>query len=120
MTVADRYGNTTASRGLVAAVISLLVAGAGLGYWFGTSRSGVSEHIGDAQSTEFQIGIETEDWSYQVPLDVQWTDSQGGWHSGSRPECLPPAGALRGIRFAAVAVETRGIGFRQVVAVFCD
>jgi len=106
----------------VAGLLSALVAGAALGYWFGTSRSGVSEHVGDAYSADTQIGIQTEDWTYDVPLDVRWTDADGGWHEGSRPECLPPSdsGVLSEIRFAAVPVETRGIGFRQVIAVFCD
>ena len=103
-----------------AVAVALLAAGVALGYWLGTSHSGVSEHIGDAYSTEFQIGIETGDWTYQVPLDVAWTDAEGVWHSGSRPECLPPSGAVLGIQFAAVPVKARGIGFRQVVAVFCD
>lgn len=110
----------TTMRRAAAGGIVLLLFGAALGYWIGTSRSGASEHVGEAYSTEVQIGIQTEDWSYEVPLDVQWTDAQGVWHSGSRPECLPPTGVLPDVRFAAVPVETRGIGFRQVVAVFCD
>lgn len=111
----------TPGRRVVAGVIALLASVAALAYWIGTTRSAASEYVGDAYSTELQIGIRTDDWSYDVPLDVRWTDSTGQWHEGSRPECLPPErGSLSGIRFAAVPVETRGIGFRQVVAVFCD
>jgi hypothetical protein len=120
MSVADLITLDTTARRVLAGGIALLAAGAALGYWIGTSRGGVSEYMGDAYSTELQIGIQTEDWSYEVPLDVQWTDAQGGWHSGSRPECLPPSGVLPDVRFAAVPVETRGMGFRQVVAIFCD
>lgn len=118
MKPSDLLTTHTAGRRVLAA-LTLLLAAASVGYWLGTSRSDVSEQIGDAYSTELQIGIQTGDWSYEVPLDVQWTDAQGGWHSGSRPECLPPTGVVPNIRFAFVPVETRGMGFREVVAVFC-
>ena len=120
MTMTDATASPSRTRRAVAGALALLVVGAALGYGLGSWRGGVSEHVGDAVSTETQISIQTDDWTYAVPLDVQWTDAEGGWHSGSRPECLPPGGEIRDIRFAAVPVETRGTGFRQVVAVFCD
>lgn len=91
------------------------------GYWFGTSRHGAFEVVGIAHSTAARIGVETENWSYNVPLDVRWTDANGEWHEGERPRCLPPSSdSLPGVRIAAVPVETRGLRFRQVVAVYCE
>lgn len=100
---------------------AIAVLAASLGYWVGAARHDAFETVGTAHSTEAQIGLESDDWTYNVPLDVQWTDNNGDWHEGERPECLPPSDApLEGIRVTAVPVETRGIGFRQVVAVHCD
>ncbi len=104
---------------MAAAVIAVLAAFGG--YWIGSSRGAAFETVGTAHSTGAQIGVEGDDWSYDVPLHVRWTDVEGGWHEGERPECLPPSDtALEGIRITAVPVEARGVGFRQVVAVHCD
>ncbi len=119
MTTSSATGSVAGSRRYLAVTLAgVLLIGVILGYWIGTERSGVSEHVGRAYATEAQIAIETDDWTYSVPLDVNWRDRGGTWHSG-RPSCLPPGADVRDVRFAAVPVEV-GIGFRQVVAVFCD
>jgi hypothetical protein len=118
VTTSSATASVVGSRRYLAVTLAgVLLIGVVLGYWIGTGRSGVSEHVGRAYATDAQIGIETDDWTYSVPLDVYWRDPIGTWHSG-RPSCLPP-GVDRDVRFAAVPVEV-GIGFRQVVAVFCD
>jgi hypothetical protein len=98
-----------------------------LGYWVGASRHGAFETVGIAHFTQAQIGLESDDWTYNIPLDVRWTDTNGVWYEGGRPECLPPSDTpledntpLEGIRVTAVPVDARGLGFRQVVAVHCD
>ena len=112
-------GNQWNPRVLAGAVALTLVAGV-VGYAFGSSRSGVFETVGSAHSTEAQISLEADGWTYAIPLDVMWSDATG-WHEGGRPKCLPPSDAdLEGIRVSAVPVETRGMGFREVVAVHCD
>ncbi len=104
---------------LAAGVVAVVAAS--VGYWLGASRHGAFETVGTAHSTEAQIGLEGDDWTYNIPLDVQWTDSSGGWHEGERPACLPASNkVIEGVRVTAVPVETRGMGFRQVVAVHCD
>lgn len=120
MKVTRQPGTDTTARRAVAGGIGLLAAGAVLGYSFGTSRSGVSEHVGDAYSTDAAITIQTEDAAYEVPLNVPWRDAEGDWTYGGRPECLPPSGGLSDIRFAAVPWEMKGAGGHKVVAVFCD
>lgn len=103
----------------VAAAAIAVVAGLG-GFWVGSSKGDAFETVGTAHSTEAQIGVEGDDWSYNVPLDVRWTDADGTWHDSGRPECLPPSDtALEGVRITAVPVEARGMAFRQVVAVHC-
>jgi hypothetical protein len=114
--VAARVDARWASIVVVVAVVAAVV-----GYVVGTSRSGVSIHTGTAHSVEAQISIVGSDgWVYGVPLDVNWTDTTGGWHEGSRPDCLPPTGAtLSPITFAATEVTVRGITWRPVVWVSC-
>ncbi len=104
---------------MAAAAVAVLAALGG--YWIGSSRVAAFEAVGTAHSTATQIGVEGDDWSYNVPLHVRWTDAGGGWHEGERPRCLPPSDTpLDGIRLTVVPVEARGAGFRQVVAVHCD
>jgi hypothetical protein len=87
----------------------------------GTDRDAASLHAGKAYSTDAQISITGEDgWVYSLSLDVNWTDSNGTWHDGSRPDCLPPAGNVPGpITFAATEVTLNGITWRPVVWVSC-
>lgn len=104
---------------VVAVAVPAMLAALG-GYWLGAARGGTAEHVGTAYSTASQISVETEDWTYNVPVDVRWTDASGGWHEGKRPGCLPPTGKIQGVRFSAVPSNARGAETRQVVAVHCD
>lgn len=108
-------------RTRAALAVGAVAAAAVLGYAVGAANDDVFETVGTAHSAEQAISIQTDDWTYGVPLDVPWIDAQGALHDGGRPDCLPPSDApLESIRFAAVPVEVRGSGYRQVVTVFCD
>ena len=75
---------------------------------------------GRAGAAEGAISIETDDWTYGVPLDgVSWTDETGTWHDGGRPACLAP-GVTRKVRFAAVKVTVEGTTWRPVVWISCE
>ena len=75
---------------------------------------------GMAFSAEGAIGVDVDGHDYAVPQDVAWTDLQGDYHEGGRPECLPPSGKLEGpIRITAQSVEAAGYKRRQVVHVEC-
>lgn len=108
-------------RTFALAAAAIAVVAGSVGYWIGASRHDAFETVGAAHSTEAQIGLQTDDWTYNVPLTVQWTDDNGVWHGGGRPECLPPSDTpLEGIRVTAVPVEARGVRWRQVLVVHCD
>ena len=86
-----------------------------------TTSNEVVVLTGVAHSAEGAISIETGDWTYGVPLDgVQWTDANGAWHEGGRPDCLPPAEETIPVRFAAVEVTIEGVTWRPVVWVSCE
>lgn len=76
---------------------------------------------GEAHSAEGAISIETDDWTYGVPLDgVSWTDAGGSWHDDGRPECLPPSQQPIPVTFAAVEVTVEGVTWRPVVWIRCE
>ena len=58
--------------------------------------------------------------AYNIPLDVAWTDAQGGFHEGGRPDCLAPTGNVGPITFGSVDVSENGASWRQVVWVSCQ
>ncbi len=64
-------------RVLSAAALVVAALARHAGYWFGASRHGAFEVVGSAHSTAARIGVEAENWSYSVPLDVRWTDAKG-------------------------------------------
>jgi hypothetical protein len=104
----------------LAAAAGSLLGAAVCGYLLGRAHDDVREVVGTAHSAENAISIETDDWTYGVPLDVVWYDGTGARHTGGRPACLPPSRqVIEGIRFAAVPVEVHGGYHRQVVTVFC-
>lgn len=75
---------------------------------------------GEVHSTEAQISIEAEDWTYAVPLDgVQWVDQDNVWHESGRPECLAPTNQPTTVTFAAVEVTIEGSTWRPVVWIDC-
>src|SRR5437660_9694500 len=77
---------------VVAAMLTALAVG-GTSYVVGTNHRGAGSHVatGYAYATPLQISAFSGGWSYDIPLDVQWLDTVGGWHQGSRPACLPAA-----------------------------
>ncbi len=75
---------------------------------------------GRADAAEGAIMIETDDWTYSVPLDgVTWVDSIGAVHTSGRPECLAP-GVTRQVKFVAPEVNIGGANLRPVVWVSCQ
>ena len=73
---------------------------------------------GTADSAEGAILVEADSHTYDIPLDVNWTGVDGVWHSGDRPECLPPDVQVP-IRFAWVEVTVENSTWRQVLWVDC-
>lgn len=107
-----------AVRTLIA--IALIVGAIGVAFILGMSRPPVAIHTGIAASAPGAISIESDGWTYGVPLDgVKWVDSTNTWHDGERPDCLPPTGTTRPVTFAAVDVTIEGVGWRPVVWVDC-
>ncbi|MCW2773462.1 MAG: hypothetical protein JWN91_1788 [Nocardioides sp.] len=104
-------------RWAVAGLVIALMAVAFAGFAVGRGSRVVTEDVG-CLSAEGVIGCTLRDgWDVSVPLDVAWTDAQGTFHQGGRPQCLPPTGrGLEGpVRIAWTKVEAGGIGWRQVV-----
>ena len=65
-----------------------LVAVAFAGFAVGRDSRVVTEEVG-CLSAQGTIGCTLHDgWDVSVPLDVAWTDANGGFHEGGRPECL--------------------------------
>ena len=98
---------------MFAATIATLVACAP-----GTGSSAIIQ-TGTAQSAEGAISIQTDDWTYAMPLDnVMWIDRATTVHDRGRPDCLPP-GVSRLTRFAYVEVTIEDSTWRPVVWVDC-
>jgi hypothetical protein len=75
---------------------------------------------GEVHSAEGAISLETEDWTYAVPIDgVAWIDQANTWHEDGRPECLPPVDPPPVVTFAAVEVTIEERTWRPVVWVDC-
>jgi hypothetical protein len=76
---------------------------------------------GIASPAEGAISLEADGWTYNVPLDVPWTDQSGVFHDGDRPACLAATiTADVAVSFAWVDVAVGGSGWRQVVWVGCQ
>ena len=94
----------------------------GTSYVVGTHHRGAGTHVatGYAYATPLQISAFSGGWSYDIPLDVQWVGTVGGWHQGSRPACLPAATGRTPVKFGWVPVHAPGhVGWRTVVWVDC-
>jgi hypothetical protein len=64
--------------------------------------------------------ITTADWTYSLPTEgIAWTDRDGSYHDGGRPDCLAP-GTSSEIRFAAVETRVEGSTWRAVVWISCE
>ena len=107
-------------RWLAILVATALLAGVA-GYVAGGSQSGVLVMTGSAHSGEGQVGVQDADGrEYGIPLDmISWVDSNGSLHDRGRPECLPPTGQSKPVKFAAVEVSVEGVTWRPVVWVSC-
>lgn len=105
--------------------IGILVATAVLagtvGYAAGGGRSGALVMTGSAHSGEAQVGVRDADGrEYGIPLDmIFWMDAKGSLHDRGRPDCLPPPGQTKPLKFAAVDVSVEGVSWRPVVWVDC-
>jgi hypothetical protein len=101
-----------------AVLLAAVVAGV-LGYVFGEAgRQTVITRTGVAYSSATQAIVHTGGWSYNIPLDVPWTDTQGTLHDGGRPSCLP-AYRRASIVFGTVNITLAGATMRSVVWVRC-
>ena len=95
------------------------VAGAAGGVLATRHHFDATVRFADGYATASQVSLSTSDWSYHVPLDVPWTDSEGAWHESGRPECLRASGPIRTLRFATVTAKVDGTTWRPVVWVDC-
>jgi hypothetical protein len=60
--------------------------------------------------------VQSRGWTYGIPLDVSWIDSQGTIHEGDRPSCLP---LYRHTVITFTTVDVPAIGMRSVLWVRC-
>ena len=122
MTAGARRPFTTRHLGgLLVTGLALTVAVAALlGYVFGALTSGVSLHTATVGSEARGIFVHEDGLTYNIPLDVAWTDAQGGFHEGGRPDCLAPTGNAGPVTFGSVDVRENGASWRQVVWVSCQ
>jgi hypothetical protein len=54
-----------------------------------SSGGGGTAYVGAGETLNRTWGF-----AYSIPSDVEWSDSSGEVHEGSRPPCLPPAKAV--------------------------
>ena len=99
--------------------VLLVIVLVGLAFYAGMVFGGVQTHTGVAQSNEFAITIQTDDWAYNAPLELTWYDAGGLLHLNGRPDCLPPTDTERSVTFGSVDVSFGGISWREVVWVDC-
>lgn len=101
----------------IAALVAVIVA-AVVGYLVGhRDHQPVTTRVGVAYASQSQAEVTVGGWSYGIPLNVPWIDSQGELHYGSRPSCLP---ANRQSRIVFGTVNVSAIGQRSVVWVRCE
>lgn len=101
--------------------VAVLILAAGLaGYIAGVRSTGDTLH-GRASVGGDQASVKVGDWTYGFQLDgVQWRDTAGGWHTGTRPQCLGRVGSTVEIDFGYVKARTPGGGaWREVTWVGC-
>lgn len=115
----------TARNAVVAAAAVALVLGSSLGFFFGQQHPAMHHAevrcmsapgaISCSEGPDYGAGV------YGISKDVHWTDADGVFHSGSRPECLPPTGRglTRTVGITWVTAEVDGTSWRHVVGVHC-
>jgi hypothetical protein len=102
-----------------ALVVALVCAAALWGYRLGQNRSPLRWHTGNAYSVDAQITVEADGKAYAIPIDGYWNSADGLLHDHGRPDCLPPTGEIKNVRFAEVPVKVAGTGWGEVVFVDC-
>ncbi|MGZ6804626.1 MAG: hypothetical protein ACXVFU_16400 [Nocardioidaceae bacterium] len=102
------------------AVGAALLAGGGYLVGAHSAPASVAVHHGTAVISPVQIAATAGGVTYDIPLDVQWKDSSGGWHEGDRPSCLPATSSSAPVTFGAVKYELGGVGGYAVVWVDCS
>jgi hypothetical protein len=112
-------GLLTPSLVIIVAVAAVL--GAVGGYVLRSAQSNTVGHMGVVVGSGVNgISVESDGWTYSVPLDVTWIDAAGSLHDGGRPECLPPGLGSVQIRFHSIDdLDVAGNRWRQVVMVDC-
>ena len=79
----------------------------------------VTVRHGIAHSSGYQADVESDGWTYNVPLDVSWYGG-GTFHEGGTPPCLTkPAGRIP-MTFGTVSYYQSGALNRLVVWVRCN
>jgi hypothetical protein len=97
------------------AAILVLAGFGGYSLWGGGSSQTVVS--GEAFSSGAQAEATVDGWQYNIPLDVNWYSTTGGFHEGGPPTCLTKG--LHLISFGYVPVTLEGSSWRQVVWVSC-
>ena len=106
------------NRSMLAMWVVSLVIALGVGAIAGRVTA-VTMHQAVPMSAPGAISIEADGWTYGVPMDVAWVDADNSVHMEGRPDCLPPDGTDRPVRFASVDVSIEGLGWRPVIWVSC-
>lgn len=104
---------------VVGLIIAVALTAAAIAYVTAVRQLGVVERVGVASPAAGAISAEADGWTYNIPLDVPWTDVQGSLHDAGRPDCLSPDPGNVTVRFASVDVGVNGAMWRQVVWVDC-
>ena len=110
--------DSKAMRVVVACVVLCLIAGVA---FLAGERQGNRTTVltGIAYTGMNEATVTVAGWSYGIPGDVTWFDSQGTEHAGGWPSCLRGVGRHVRITFAAVPVTAQGDSWRQVLWVGC-
>jgi hypothetical protein len=102
---------------LVWGVVAVVVAGGifGIGYWMGSAHGGPSVTIqtGDFHSScvepagpQCAYGVATamlaDGTSFGFQGTVPWKSTDGSWHDGDWPACLPRLGSAKDVRFGGI------------------
>lgn len=117
------------ARSALLVALAALAVGAVGGFAAGQRRPVMHETPARCSSGEMVIlcqpvdgdgTIDSDEWSYSVPLDVAWTGG-GAFHERGRPDCLQPSGreASEVVRLTWVEARADGKTWREVVSVGC-